>query len=514
MADHSDFDPYSKKEAELKMYKRLTEKKKNEAHEILDSSKHLKKQTEEHIASQKKEIEKLKKLIDKMKVSQEKQLEAYIAQSESASFGDINSEISEKEDILTKLQAEKDADEKILQNVKTNIATYQKKYDESDKHYITATKLLKDFYKNKTEYTKAAETALHKNIQTHTENEKKRQKLNYTRMLQEGIEDLHTNLFEVFQKLKHNIEQAFSNQIFDDDDGVSYSVQIATNFEIVLMLNRSNGKFILINVRFRKNGDLYSCLKLSLNNVDKDTITIEKVSMKHCPSDASDNCIITLALLFCTFLQKNIVDLKDYDFYAGQENLSYRNMTFSEKKSSNFPRKSMYSHDFSFFSPYGFKDTDYNEFKPVASNCNENDKKYCIINDELIEGNKIHTDTTTYVLMRRKLPVFADFSLYLKSVKVVDRNNNFLNLAQFCANLKCNNNSPICQSDIFYKLKYDIPKSSSSNQKTTKSKRQPEPEPQSDANTDSSEPEPDTNTDTDMPSFGNISSVFPYTSRF
>ena len=118
--------------------------------------------------------------------------------------------------------------------------------------------------------------------------------------------------------------------------------------------------------------------------------------------------------------------------------------------------------------------------------------------------------------MRRTLPVFADFSLFLKSIKVVDRNNNFLNLAQFCANLKCNNNSPICQSDIFYKLKYDIPKSSSSNKKQTKSKPEPEPEPEprSDANTDSSEPEPEPDTDTDMPSFGNISSVFPYTSRF
>ena len=28
MADHSDFDPSSKKEAELKMYKRITEKEK------------------------------------------------------------------------------------------------------------------------------------------------------------------------------------------------------------------------------------------------------------------------------------------------------------------------------------------------------------------------------------------------------------------------------------------------------------------------------------------------------
>ena len=76
---------------------------------------------------------------------------------------------------------------------------------------------------------------------------------------------------------------------------------------------------------------MYSYLKLSLNNVDKDTIMIEKVIMKHCPSDASDNCIITLSLLFCTFLQKNIVNLKDYEFYAGQQNLSNRNMMFSEK---------------------------------------------------------------------------------------------------------------------------------------------------------------------------------------
>ena len=516
MASHSDFNPSSKHEAELKMYKKITEKKKNEANEILSTSKRLKTETEKRVAFQKKEIQELQKLIEKMTHSEELKLSTYAAQSDSVSFGDINMEIRDRQNELSQLKNEKEQQEEILKNIKTNITKYQKNFDESKQYYDIATKHLKDFYKNKTEYTKAAETALHKSIQTHTENEKKRQKLNYTRMLQEEIEDIHTNLFEVFQKWRRNIEQEISNQMFDDDDGVSYSVQIATNFEIVLMLNRSNGKFILINVRFRKNGDLYSCLKLSLNNVDKDTITIEKVSMKHCPSDASDNCIITLALLFCTFLQKNIVDLKDYDFYAGQENLSYRNMTFSEKKSSNFPRKTMYSHDFSFFSPYGFKDIDYNEFKPVASDCNENDKKYCIINDELIEGNKIHTDTTTYVLMRRTLPVFADFSLFLKSIKVVDRNNNFLNLAQFCANLKCNNNSPICQSDIFYKLKYDIPKSSSSNKKKTKSKPEPEPEPEprSDANTDSSEPEPEPDTDTDMPSFGNISSVFPYTSRF
>ena len=37
--------------------------------------------------------------------------------------------------------------------------------------------------------------------------------------------------------------------MFNYDDGVSYSVHIATNFEIVLMLNRSNDKFKLVNVQ-------------------------------------------------------------------------------------------------------------------------------------------------------------------------------------------------------------------------------------------------------------------------
>ena len=177
MASHSDFNPSSKHEAELKMYKKITEKKKNEANEILSTSKRLKTETEKRVAFQKKEIQELQKLIEKMTHSEELKLSTYAAQSDSVSFGDINMEIRDRQNELSQLKNEKEQQEEILKNIKTNITKYQKNFDESKQYYDIATKHLKDFYKNKTEYTKAAETALHKSIQTHTENEKKRQKL-------------------------------------------------------------------------------------------------------------------------------------------------------------------------------------------------------------------------------------------------------------------------------------------------------------------------------------------------
>ena len=62
MADHSDFDPSSKHEEELKTYKRKMEKKKNEAHDTLTSAKHLKQVTEHQIAFKKKRDRKVTKL--------------------------------------------------------------------------------------------------------------------------------------------------------------------------------------------------------------------------------------------------------------------------------------------------------------------------------------------------------------------------------------------------------------------------------------------------------------------
>ena len=135
MASHSDFNPSSKHEAELKMYKKITEKKKNEANEILSTSKRLKTETEKRVAFQKKEIQELQKLIEKMTHSEELKLLTYAAQSDSVSFGDINMEIRDRQNELSQLKNEKEQQEEILKNIKTNITKYQKNFDES-KQYI------------------------------------------------------------------------------------------------------------------------------------------------------------------------------------------------------------------------------------------------------------------------------------------------------------------------------------------------------------------------------------------
>ena len=128
MASHSDFNPSSKHEAELKMYKKITEKKKNEANEILSTSKRLKTETEKRVAFQKKEIQELQKLIEKMTHSEELKLSTYAAQSDSVSFGDINMEIRDRQNELSQLKNEKEQQEEILKNIKTNITKYQKKF--------------------------------------------------------------------------------------------------------------------------------------------------------------------------------------------------------------------------------------------------------------------------------------------------------------------------------------------------------------------------------------------------
>ena len=128
MASHSDFNPSSKHEAELKMYKKITEKKKNEANEILSTSKRLKTETEKRVAFQKKEIQELQNLIEKMTHSEELKLSTYAAQSDSVSFGDINMEIRDRQNELSQLKNKKEQQEEILKNIKTNITKYQKKF--------------------------------------------------------------------------------------------------------------------------------------------------------------------------------------------------------------------------------------------------------------------------------------------------------------------------------------------------------------------------------------------------
>ena len=70
MADSSYFDPSSKRENELLMLKDKIGRIKQKDHEQLDALQHMKTTIEERIASQKKDIQKLEKVIKDSKASQ------------------------------------------------------------------------------------------------------------------------------------------------------------------------------------------------------------------------------------------------------------------------------------------------------------------------------------------------------------------------------------------------------------------------------------------------------------
>ena len=452
-----------------------------------------------------KEFTALKKLKTSLSTSAEIKLERDMAAADSNRFGGgtlMDLYETEKKIELIEKQLKKATKE--YDRAKKELAKAEKDFKKKDELKKRSIAILNKFYTDKIKFLKDSETNTKKKIESRKSSDKTRaSSLRFIRTSPEIIEEPHKNLYEVFMKLKKNIDQGFEKKMLSDDDGVLYSLQLAQNFEIVLVLNRSTDKFTLITVRFRKNGDLYSCLKLSLNNVDKETITIEKVNINRCP-ERSENCVITLALLFCTFLQKSIVELKDYDA-VGEQGLSYRNMKFSEQKSSKLQKQKMYSHDFSYFSPYGFEDYAYDDLVPVATDCHQDDRKFCQMNDDLIEGNKmIAADTTTYVLMQRRLPLFDKFNEYLLKIKV----NENQSLSQLCENLKCNNDSEICQSDIFYKLKSNT--SQVVQNKTVPDNSATETEDQ----TDQTEDQTDQTEDQTEQAFGNVTLKFPYTSRF
>ena len=113
--------------------------------------------------------------------------------------------------------------------------------------------------------------------------------------------------------------------------------------------------------------------------------------------------------------------MRDCDCY--NEN-GYRQSKFNDAvRNSNYnqPRDNMYSHDFSYFAPYGFKDKYYNKHDPVLQNCKNgdgNNEKYCKSNPNKISGFQMTEDTMKFVLMTKPVEGFDKLHEYLDKVKI------------------------------------------------------------------------------------------------
>ena len=271
----------------------------------------------------------------------------------------------------------------------------------------------------------------------------------------------NTTLYDAFKELSDGIDMAFKEKTFAD--GCVHTVKITENFEIVLMLDSCyTDKDVFVSILFRVFGDLRNCVRMYYSNVNKNVITIEKLNinsdptLNYCPQNISTNCIITLCLLFCTFIEPKTIELKDCDCFV--EN-GYRQQKFNEAMEDKYnqPRDKMYSHDFSYFEPYGFTDKYYNTYDPLLENCDvkgDRSNKYCKANVSKVFGNKITEGDYKYVLMTKMVEGFEYLETYLRSVKITV-NDNYVSMEQLCQNLECKNKDNVfCRNRIFHTLGY------------------------------------------------------------
>ena len=271
----------------------------------------------------------------------------------------------------------------------------------------------------------------------------------------------NTTLYDAFKELSDGIDMAFKEKTFAD--GCVHTVKITENFEIVLMLDSCyTDKDVFVSILFRVFGDLRNCVRMYYSNVNKNVITIEKLNinsdpaLNYCPQNISTNCIITLCLLFCTFIEPKTIELKDCDCFI--EN-GYRQQKFNEAMEDKYnqPRDKMYSHDFSYFEPYGFTDKYYNAYDPLLENCDvkgDRSNKYCKANVSKVFGNKITEGDYKYVLMTKMVEGFEYLEAYLRNVKIMV-NDNYVSMEQLCQNLECKNKDNVfCRNRIFHTLGY------------------------------------------------------------
>ena len=377
------------------------------------------------------------------------------------------------------LKEVKSLDEDVI-NLKNDISKLNEKIKNIETEMKTLNSNLKSIAKD-VENTKKAIATKEQNFKTVKENSIKaiaKEEANIQKAVKE-YKDLKSNkikrkklylrdknhknktLYDAFKELSDGIEMAFKEKTFAD--GCVHTVKITENFEIVLMLDSCyTDKDVFVSILFRVFGDLRNCVRMYYSNVNKNVITIEKLNinsdpmLNYCPQNVSSNCIITLCLLFCTFIEPKTIELKDCDCFV--EN-GYRQQKFNEAMEDKFnqPRDKMYSHDFSYFEPYGFTDKYYNTYDPLLENCDvkgDRNNKYCKANVSKVFGNKITEGDYKYVLMTKMVEGFQYLKEYLENVNIMS-NDNYVSMEQLCQNVECKNKDNVfCQNRIFHTLGY------------------------------------------------------------
>ena len=231
-------------------------------------------------------------------------------------------------------------------------------------------------------------------------------------------------LFDVFKSINRNIKTAFKSTRFQNGESYQLYEIIRDIFDICLNYERLD-QDDLIKIRFIQPGEnKRSCIRMNITKKQPDTMVIERVRLlaKQFPM----SCYLYLALILCTFIHVNVVELKDTVDQLQKESTNstfpnYRHKQYNDFAIDGIPSKYtndyIYPHDLSYFSDYRFIDKHYNKLKPVFSNCSPKGSPYCETNETYLDDN-INTDDEmkiTFILMERKM--FMNSTDYYKELE-------------------------------------------------------------------------------------------------
>ena len=304
----------------------------------------------------------------------------YISAKFGSAFDDIISKLKGEIESLNNFRKQK------YTRLKEAFNTYYK-LDSTRRNVINQLKSIDNKIKDT---TKKQLSKLQKNERNLNDTKKKLQNRikddfkthHYPRILKiprEYMDMTFKNLKDVFEHIEAVKETAFHNNAFVD--AAHIIPLIPYKFEIALLLESGcDKKSQIISIRFRKPmGPVEGCLQLIIKSWDQKVITIDRVDIPKCNSDIKTHddpivhCYIILALLLCSYLGAKKIEIKDRDYYTKNGD-SYRQSKLISNKDSYSGK--LFSHDLSYFAPYGFKDILFNEEIPLINDNKSTDAKY------------------------------------------------------------------------------------------------------------------------------------------
>ena len=270
-------------------------------------------------------------------------------------------------------------------------------------------------------------------------------------------------VLDVFKSINRNIKKAFKTTRFENGES-DQIYEIIPNIFVIRLNYEKLDNVDLIKIRFIQPGEnKRSVVRMNITKKQQDAMVIERVRVleKQFPM----SCYLYLALVLCTFIRVNVVELMDTVDQLRKEStnstfLNYRHKKYTDFYTDGIPPKytnpNIYAHDLSYFSDYGFKDKYFNKYKAIFTNCAPMNSSYCEMNESYIDNNLVTDESTmtTFILMKRDMYLNTNDYYNELNSKLDKIGLSGLTSEQLCTKLPCMGNifEGECTGDGYFKM--------------------------------------------------------------